>query len=67
MAWLLDGKHFGGYTYDHWFDDDPTPAAGEEGLQKGKLEMALKMKSRGIAAEQIAEDTGLSLKQIEEL
>jgi hypothetical protein len=30
MAWLLGGKHFGGYTYEHWFDDDTTPGAGED-------------------------------------
>jgi hypothetical protein len=29
MAWLLDGRHFGGYTYEHWFDDDATPGTGE--------------------------------------
>jgi predicted transposase/invertase (TIGR01784 family) len=43
----------------------------QQGLQKGlleaKLEIARKMKSRGIMVEQIAEDTGLTLKQIEEL
>jgi predicted transposase/invertase (TIGR01784 family) len=43
----------------------------QKGLQKGrqeeKLEIARKMKSRGIAAEQIAEDTGLTLNQIGEL
>ena len=21
MAWVIGGKHFGQYTYDHWFDD----------------------------------------------
>ncbi|MDR1900656.1 MAG: hypothetical protein LBQ88_00030 [Treponema sp.] len=30
MAWIFDGKHFGGYTYEHWFDDDPTPGVGED-------------------------------------
>jgi predicted transposase/invertase (TIGR01784 family) len=39
----------------------------QEGLQQGKLEIARKMKSRGIAVEQIVEDTGLTLKQIEDL
>jgi hypothetical protein len=29
MAWLLEGKHFGGYTYAHWFDDDTSPGTGE--------------------------------------
>jgi predicted transposase/invertase (TIGR01784 family) len=45
--------------------------AKREGLQKGrqeeKWEIARKMKSRGIAAEQIAEDTGLTQKQVEDL
>jgi predicted transposase/invertase (TIGR01784 family) len=39
----------------------------QEGRQEEKLEIARKMKGRGIAAEQIAEDTGLSLKQVKEL
>jgi predicted transposase/invertase (TIGR01784 family) len=39
----------------------------QEGLQKKAVEFARKLKSRGAAAEQIAEDTGLSLQQIEEL
>jgi len=22
MAWVFGGKHFGQYTYEHWFDDE---------------------------------------------
>jgi hypothetical protein len=22
MAWVIGGKHFGEYTYQHWFDDE---------------------------------------------
>jgi hypothetical protein len=22
MAWIFGGKHFGQYTYEHWFDDE---------------------------------------------
>jgi predicted transposase/invertase (TIGR01784 family) len=39
----------------------------QEGVQKKAVEFAQKLKGRGVAAEQIAEDTGLSLQQIEEL
>jgi predicted transposase/invertase (TIGR01784 family) len=39
----------------------------KEGRQEEKLEIARKMKSRGVAAGQIAEDTGLTLKQVEAL
>jgi predicted transposase/invertase (TIGR01784 family) len=39
----------------------------KKGMRKMACETARKMKRRGIPAEQIAEDTGLSLKQIEEL
>jgi predicted transposase/invertase (TIGR01784 family) len=39
----------------------------QEGLQEGARVIARKMKNRGIAAEQIAEDTGLTLQQIGEL
>jgi hypothetical protein len=28
MAWIFSGKHFGGYTYEHWFDED-APGAGD--------------------------------------
>ena len=35
--------------------------------REGMREVARKLKSRGVAAEQIAEDTGLTVKQIEEL
>jgi predicted transposase/invertase (TIGR01784 family) len=38
-----------------------------KGREEEKLEIARKMKSRGVAAEQIAEDAGLSLKQVEDL
>jgi predicted transposase/invertase (TIGR01784 family) len=41
--------------------------ARREGEHKKAIEFAQKLKSRGVAAEQIAEDTGLSLQQIEEL
>jgi hypothetical protein len=30
MAWIFNGKHFGAYTYEHWFDDDSVPGAGED-------------------------------------
>jgi Cof subfamily protein (haloacid dehalogenase superfamily) len=23
MAWVLGGKHFGSYTFEHWFDEEP--------------------------------------------
>jgi predicted transposase/invertase (TIGR01784 family) len=39
----------------------------QKGLQEGARAIARKMKNRGIAAEQIAEDTGLTLQQIGEL
>jgi predicted transposase/invertase (TIGR01784 family) len=39
----------------------------KEGEQKKAVEVAQKLKSRGVRAEQIAEDTGLSLQQIEGL
>ena len=41
--------------------------ARREGMREGMREVARKLKSRGVAAEQIAEDTGLTVKQIEEL
>jgi hypothetical protein len=33
MAWIFNGKHFGGYTFDHWFDED-DPGADGEGAEK---------------------------------
>jgi predicted transposase/invertase (TIGR01784 family) len=41
--------------------------AKREGEHTKALEVARKLKSRGVAAEQIAEDTGLTLAQIAEL
>ncbi|MDR1636475.1 MAG: hypothetical protein LBR93_03975 [Treponema sp.] len=38
-----------------------------KGEQKKALEFAQRLKRRGVAAEQIAEDTGLTLKQIDEV
>lgn len=39
----------------------------EEGIKKERREIALKMKSSGMAPEQIMQITGLSLKEIQEL
>jgi predicted transposase/invertase (TIGR01784 family) len=39
----------------------------QEGEQKKAFEVAQRLKKRGVAAEQIAEDTGLTLKEIGEL
>jgi predicted transposase/invertase (TIGR01784 family) len=41
--------------------------AKQEGRQEGRQEIAQRLKKRGVAAEQIAEDTGLTLKEIEAL
>jgi hypothetical protein len=38
MAWIFNGKHFGGYTFEHWFDEDDTGSGADEktgGEQKG--------------------------------
>jgi predicted transposase/invertase (TIGR01784 family) len=39
----------------------------QEGRQEGKVEVAAKMKKRGVPPDQIAEDTGFSLDEIEKL
>jgi predicted transposase/invertase (TIGR01784 family) len=41
--------------------------ARREGEQKKAIEVAQRLKKRGMTAEQIAEDTGLTLKKIEAL
>jgi predicted transposase/invertase (TIGR01784 family) len=41
--------------------------ATRAGEQKKAFEVAQRLKKRGMAAEQIAEDTGLTLKEVEEL
>jgi predicted transposase/invertase (TIGR01784 family) len=41
--------------------------AKREGRQEGRQEVARQLKKRGVPAEYIAEDTGLSIKEIEEL
>jgi predicted transposase/invertase (TIGR01784 family) len=46
---------------------DAKRAGRKEGEQKRAFEVAQRLKKRGMAAEQIAEDTGLTLKEVEEL
>ena len=31
MAWIFGGKHFGRYTYEHWFDDEYSYLNRKEG------------------------------------
>jgi len=33
MAWVIGGKHFGQYTYEHWFDDDVQIQGGNTMLK----------------------------------
>ena len=30
MAWVFGGKHFGQYTYEHWFDDEFNEIKAQE-------------------------------------
>ena len=41
MAWVIGGKHFGQYTYDHWFDDDLDLQGGIT-MQKGTITLFTK-------------------------
>jgi hypothetical protein len=36
MAWIFGGRHFGGYTYEHWFDQETAPDAGEDSCAEVK-------------------------------
>ena len=46
MAFVIGGKHFGQYTYEHWFDDEYEPgdekeanaSTSEPSLEAGKAE-----------------------------
>jgi len=42
MAWVIGGKHFGQYTYEHWFDDEfkdvKTDDAGQNKIPSGEPE-----------------------------
>jgi hypothetical protein len=31
MAWVMGGKHFGQYTYEHWFDDEYDEKKPQDG------------------------------------
>jgi predicted transposase/invertase (TIGR01784 family) len=46
---------------------DARRAGRKEGEQKKAFAVAQRLKKRGVAAEQIAEDTGLTVKEVEEL
>ena len=42
MAWVIGGKHFGQYTYDHWFDDvldEPKISEQTSNTQSGNLQL----------------------------
>ena len=34
MAWVIGGKHFGQYTYEHWFDEEYSHAQEAKIMQK---------------------------------
>ena len=39
MAWIFGGKHFGQYTYEHWFDDEYSPEQKGEMMQKETIKI----------------------------
>ena len=39
MAWVIGGKHFGQYTYEHWFDDEYIHAQEEKIVQKETISL----------------------------
>jgi len=34
MAWVFGGKHFGEYTYEHWFDHEYDEIETQDAAQK---------------------------------
>ena len=34
MAWVFGGKHFGQFTYEHWFDDEYTEVKTQNAAQE---------------------------------
>jgi hypothetical protein len=37
MAWVFGGKHFGQYTYEHWFDDEYKDVKTDDAEQNKTL------------------------------
>lgn len=38
MAWVLGGKHFGQFTYEHWFDDEYSELKEQEEVKNNNSE-----------------------------
>jgi uncharacterized damage-inducible protein DinB len=41
MAWVFGGKHYGQYTYEHWFDDDYDEFKSQEAVTMQKEVISL--------------------------
>ena len=51
MAFVTGGKHFGQYTYEHWFDEDDD---GREPVQKEKTNEEPKLSEEEAPGEEAA-------------
>jgi hypothetical protein len=41
MAWVFGGKHFGQYTYEHWFDGEyDNEVSHEDTIAQGEYPMS---------------------------
>jgi len=47
MAWVVGGKHFGQYTYEHWFDDEFEEVKKHEDLAADEMKAPEKNESIG--------------------
>jgi hypothetical protein len=47
MAWVVGGKHFGQYTYEHWFDDEFEEVKKHEDLTADEMKVTEKNESTG--------------------
>jgi hypothetical protein len=47
MAWIFGGKHFGQYTYEHWFDDEYSDAKTNDAERSKTSNAEMKNDSEG--------------------
>ena len=47
MAWVIGGKHFGQYTYEHWFDHEFDEVEKNDDSALNEMEAAEKNEPSG--------------------
>ena len=57
MAWVFGGKHFGQYTYEHWFDDEYTESKKPAAQAAEDAHFAVELPAQALENESSAADS----------